>query len=259
MKVKPVSTIAVLVSGLVLGAGAFAAAETIQSQGVRIKVDGKITPTRLPRAGRAPVKVSVGTTIASTSDKNPPALKEISIAINRHGQLDRTGLPVCEFADIQPATNEKAMQACRGSVVGEGRFAATTAVTKQVNFPAEGKMIAFNGTFKGRPAILAHVYGTDPVPTSFTLPFVIGRTAGKFGTTITATLPKDESSSITRLDLALDRRFSYRGKRRSYVSAGCPAPKGSGLAVFPFARVSYRFAGGRKMSSTLIRSCKPRS
>ena len=31
---------------------------------------------------------------------------------------------------------------------------------------AEGKLYAFNGRWHGRPAILAHVYGTKPVPTS---------------------------------------------------------------------------------------------
>lgn len=241
-----------------LGLLAIAHAETIQNGGLRIHVDGEIAPNRLPRSGQAPVRVSVGTTIASTRGKTPPALRQISIAINRYGQLNRGGLPVCELSDIQPATNEKALEACGRSLVGEGHFAATTAVTNQVSFPAEGKMLAFNGTFDGRPAILAHVYGTDPIPTSFTLPFVIGRSGGTFGTTLTATLPKGEESSITRLDLALSRRFRYRGQSRSFVSAGCPAPKGISKAPFPFARVTYSFVGGRKLRSTLIRTCKPR-
>lgn len=240
----------------VVGAAAFARAETIQHQGVRIHVDGEIAPVRLPRAGLAPVKVSVATSIASTSGKNPPALRRISIAINRHGRIDRGGLPVCEISDIQPATNEKALEACRGSLVGQGRFAATTAVTRDVRFPSAGKMLAFNGTFEGRPAILAHVYGTEPIPTSFTLPFVIGRSSGSFGTTITAVLPKDEASSITRLDLTLSRRFTYGDRKHSFVSAGCPAPKSSAVAVFPFARVSYRFAKGRDLTATLIRTCR---
>ena len=33
-----------------------------------------------------------------------------------------------------------------------------------------GKTIAFYGTYKGKPTVFAHVYGTEPVPTSFTLP-----------------------------------------------------------------------------------------
>jgi hypothetical protein len=253
---RPARKALLLVAALVLAATALARAETIQHRGLRIHIEGEIAPVRLPRAGLAPVRVSVGTRIAATDGKAPPALRQISIAINRHGRLDSSGLPVCEMADIQPATNEKAMEACRGSFVGEGRFEATTAVTRQVSFPAKGKMLAFNGTFQGRPAILAHVYGTDPVPTSFTLPFVIARSSGTFGTTITATVPKGEASSITLLDLSLDRRFTYRGRGRSYVSAGCPAPVGFSKVVFPFARVSYRFVGSRELSSTLMRSCR---
>lgn len=243
---------------LSLGAVAFARAETIQHQGVRIHIDGALTPTRLPRTGLAPVKVSVGTTISATNGKAPPALHQLTLAINRYGRLDRTGLPLCQLSEIQPATNERALEVCGGALVGEGEFASTTAVTSQVSLPASGKMVAFNGTYKGKPAILAHVYGTDPIPTSFTLPFVIAKAKGTFATTITATLDADEASSITKLDLALNRRFTYKGRQRSYLSASCPAPKGFPGAVFPFAKVSYEFTHAKKLSSTLTRSCKAR-
>jgi hypothetical protein len=243
---------------LTLGAVAYAGAETIQHQGLRIQLDGQIAPNRLPRTGLAPVKVSVGTKIASANAKSPPALKKIAIAINRHGHLDPTGLPVCQVSDIQPSTNEKALEVCGDSLVGEGHFAATVALTKAVSFPSAGKMIAFNGTYKGQPAILAHVYGTDPLPTSFTLPFVIGKSKGAFGTVLTATLPSAEGSVVTGIDLTLGRTFTYRGQRRSYASAGCPAPKGFPGASFPFARVSYQFVGGKRLQSTLTRSCRAR-
>jgi hypothetical protein len=237
---------------------AMAGAETIQRGGVRVSFDGRITPSRLPREGVAPVKVTVDTSIAGTKAKAPPQLQRISIAINRNGHLDSTGLPVCEISDIQPSTTEKALDACRGSLVGEGHFSATVALSKQATFPSEGKMIAFNGTYKGKPAILAHVYGSKPVPTSFTLPFVIGGTRGTFGTTLTATLPAADGNSVTGIELVLSRTFSYRGHRRSFASAGCPAPKGFPGATFPFAKASYTFVGGKKLSSTLTRSCRAR-
>lgn len=241
---------------LVLGAISLAQAETIQKGSVRIALDGAITPTRLPRTGSAPVKVAVSTKIAAVNAKSPPQLTRISLAINRYGRIDPTGLPICEVDDIQPSTAEKALEACPDSVVGRGHFAATVGLSKKSVFPAVGKLVAFNGTYKGRPAILAHVYGTDPLPLSFTLPFVIGKTHGTFGTTLTATLPSAEGNFVTGLDLTLSRSFTYKGKRHSYASASCPAPKGVSRASFSFAKVSYAFAGGRKISSTLTRSCK---
>jgi hypothetical protein len=251
--------IAVAVAVLCLALVSLSAAETIQKGNLRISFNGAITPKRLPREGSAPVKVAVDTTIASTDPKKgPPQLIKIEIAINRYGRLDATGLPICEVDDIQPSTTEKALDACRDSYIGEGTFAATVALSKQGVFPSGGKLVAFNGTYKGKPAILAHVYGTSPVPTSFTLPFVIGKTKGTFGTTLTAVLPASEGNYVTGIALNLARTFTYRGKRRSYASASCPAPGNLPGASFTFAKASYSFAGGRKMSSTLTRDCKAR-
>lgn len=250
---------ALLICAALLAASVAAAmGETIQQHGIRVSFDGEITPRKLPRSGTAPVAVAVGTRISGSPGKPLPRLTKIEIAINRHGHLDPTGLPICEVSDIQPATNAKALEACRGALVGEGHFSASVALNRQAAFPSDGKLLAFNGTYRGEPAILAHVYGTEPVPTSFTLPFVVGRAKGTFGSTLTATIPPGEDNLITAIDLELHRTFTYKGKRRSYASAGCPAPKGLSVAPFPFARASYAFAGGKKLSSTLTRSCRAR-
>jgi hypothetical protein len=241
-----------------LALASLASAETIQKGSVRIAFDGKITPQKLPREGTAPVRVAVSTKISAPAGKPLAQLRKIQIAINRHGRLDSTGLPVCEIDDIQPATTEKALEACRDSLVGEGHFAAEVALSRQAAFPSSGKMFAFNGTYKGKPAILAHVYGDEPVPTSFTLPFLITKTKGTFATVLTASFPAADNNLVSAIDLSLARSFTYKGKRRSYASAGCPAPKGFPGATFPFAKASYVFAGGKKLSSTLTRSCRAR-
>jgi hypothetical protein len=245
-----------LCAALLATSVAVAVGETIQQHGIRVSFDGEITPRKLPRSGTAPVAVVVGTKISGSTGKPLPRLTKIEIAINRHGHLDPTGLPVCEVSDIQPATNAKALEACRGALVGEGHFSAAVALDRQAAFPSDGKLLA--GTYRGKPAILAHVYGTEPVPTSFTLPFVVGRAKGTFGSTLTATIPPGEDNLVTAIDLELHRTFTYKGKRRSYASAGCPAPKGLSVAPFPFAKASYAFAGGKKLSSTLTRSCRAR-
>jgi hypothetical protein len=243
---------------LALVFASLADAEVIQRGGIRVAFDGQISPKRLPRIGTGPVKVAVATKISSIGPKGRPQLTRIQLAINRNGHLDPAGLPVCEVSDIQPSTTAKALEACPGSKVGEGSFSAAVVLNKRVAFPTSGRLIAFNGTYEGRPAILAHVYGTDPLPTSFTLPFVIGHAAGTFGTTLTATLPAAEGNFVTGIELTLHRTFTYRGKAHSYASAGCPAPKGFPGAVFPFAKATYFFAGGRRLSSTLTRSCTAR-
>lgn len=239
-----------------LALASLANAEVIQKGTLRVAFDGKISPNRLPRDGMAPVKVSVGTKISATKGKPLAQLSRIEIQINSHGKLDPTGLPKCEVTDIQPATTDKALEECKSSLVGEGTFSSQVSLSKQAAFPSQGKLYAFNGTYKGRPAILAHVYGTSPVPTSFTLPFTIATSKGTFGTKLTATIPASEDNFVTGIELTLARTYSYKGHKRSYAEAGCPAPKGFPGATFSFAKASYAFVGGKRLSSTLTRSCK---
>lgn len=235
------------------------ASEVVQRGKLRVSFDGKLSPRALPRHGLVPVKVSVAARISSTDDGPPPQLRQMSIAINRNGHFTPQGLPVCRLRDIQPATTTNALEACRGALVGAGTFSAKVLLAQQTPFPADGKVYAFNGVLHGKPAIFAHVYGTDPVPTSFTLPFEIQPAKGTFGNVLRASLPEvtGDSGYITGLSLTLGRNFGSRGKRHSYLSAGCPAPAGFPGAVFPFARASFGF-GGKTLTSTLTRSCKAR-
>jgi DNA-binding beta-propeller fold protein YncE len=231
-------------------------AVVIQRGGIKVSLEGKLAPKKLPRHGSAPVRVAVGAKIAPAEGKDPPQLRTITIAINRYGHFDPSGLPICTEREIQPATNQNALKACREALVGVGSFAAKVSLSEQSPFPSEGKMYAFNGRVNGRPAILAHVYGTSPVPTSFTFPFELRQTKGTYGTVLRAKLPQaGDSGYITGLSMNLGRNFSYHGKRHSYLTASCPAPKGFSKAVFPLAQAGFFFKGGRKLESTLVRSC----
>jgi hypothetical protein len=236
-----------------------ARAEIVQKGNLRANFTGELRPQKLPRSGTAPISVSIGGTIATTDRSAPPQLRSISIALNSNGRIDYRGLPTCALEDIQPSTNRGALLACRDSLVGQGDFSANVVLPQQSPFPARGRLLAFNGRFKGRPAILAHVYGTDPVPTSFTLPFVIVAATGTYGTVLRSSLPSvtGDVGYITGFSLDLGRRFSSHGSRRSYLSAGCPVPAGGRIAVFPFSRMSLGFEE-RTLSSVLHRTCKVR-
>ncbi len=254
-----------LTSAAILGIAALAfsslaAAEVSQKNGVRVKVTGSMSPTALPRNGTAPIAVSVAGDISTSKQTSFPKLTKIAIAINSHGKLDRGGLPLCRLGHINPSTTQEALAACRSSLIGEGSFSADVRIPEQSPFPSEGKVLAFNGKLKGKPAIFAHIYGTRPVPTSYVLPFSITSTRGTYGTLLEASLPEvtGEWGYVTGISLDLDRTFSSGGKTRSYLSAGCPAPKGFGKASFPLAKTTFSFDGGLSLSSTLNRSCKVR-
>lgn len=233
------------------GVGPMAGAEVAQKRGVRIKIDGSLTPIKLPRRGTAPVAVSIATHISTAKKGDLPKLERIAIAINSHGEIHNRGIPLCRLGHIDPSTTAEALAACRSSLIGEGRFTADVRIPEQSPFPSEGKLLAFNGRLRGEPAIFAHIYGTKPVPTSYVLPFMIGKSRGTYGTLLTASLPRvtGEWGYVTGVKLVLQRRF---------VSAGCPAPAGFPGVVFPLMRTSFGFAGGLALQTTLTRSCKVR-
>ncbi|HET7590834.1 MAG TPA: hypothetical protein VFK14_11720 [Solirubrobacterales bacterium] len=239
-----------------LSLAGLAGAEVVQQGGMRVALGGSVKPHRLPRRRPAPVRVALAAKISSTKADMPPQLRRITLAINRYGHFDTRALPRCRVRDIQPSTTAKALQSCRRSLVGQGSFSANVALGRQAPFPEAGRLYAFNGTFEGHPAILAHVYGTDPVPTSFTLPFLILPSRGTFGTILRASLPEvtGDAGYVTGLSLDIGRTA---GSPR-YLTASCPAPKGFHGATFPLARASFLFAGKRTVTTTLTRSCKVR-
>ena len=239
-----------------------ALAETVQGGGVRVAFSGKLSPTKLPRQGEAPVSVTVGGRIFTVDGSPPPRLRAIEIAINRAGRFDFAGLPRCTYAEIQPSTTAAAQAACGAAKVGEGTFAADVLLPEQSPFPSQGKIVAFNGTEKGKPVILAHVYGTVPIPLSYTLVLRVAETRGKgtFATVLRASLPEviPGVAYITGISLTLDRRFTVAGRTRGYISAGCPAPAGFPGASFALLRASFSFEDAPTLSSTLNRSCRAR-
>jgi hypothetical protein len=250
---RSVHAAAILVAAALFAAllASLASAEIAQKDGVRVSVAGKMSPTRLPRLGTAPVSVSLASHITATKPGALPKLETIAIAINSHGEVNDRGIPRCRLGHIDPSTTAEALEACRSSLIGEGHFSANVKIPEQSPFPSEGKVLAFNGRLRGRPAIFAHIYGTRPVPTSYVLPFLIAKTHGTYGTLLEASLPNvtGEWGYVTGVSLDLQPRF---------LSAGCPAPKGFPGAVFPLMRTSFGFAGSVSLHSTLNRSCKVR-
>lgn len=235
-----------------------AQAELVERGDLFVKFRGGISPTALPRQVKAPIGVSVEGTITTLSGERPPALRRISIEINRGGRIDTRGLPTCRRSQIEPATAKEALDACGAALVGEGRYVAALALPEQSSFPLQGRVLAFNAVVDGGRGILVHVYGIDPAPNSRVFAFHIRNSSGTFGTVLTAALPAslNRNGYLKEISLDLRRDFVYRGRRHSYLNAACAAPAGFSTAVFPFVRIEMAFEDGRKLASTLLRSCR---
>lgn len=240
-------------------AGAVARAEVFGGSNVTATFHGWLTPHALPRGNLAPVALHMEGALSTTNGIEPPQLSRVTIAINRNGKLVTAGLPVCPKRLIEATSTAQALADCRDALVGGGIFTAHIAIPSQAAFPARGKMLAFNSVIAGRRVILAHIYGTDPVPTTQVLVLHFQRPDhGTFGTTLSVTMPAvaEHWGYATGFHLTLYRRYTYRHHLRSLISASCPAPRGFRVALFAAAKGTYYLADGRQVTRVLDGSCK---
>jgi hypothetical protein len=234
-------------------------AEVIQHDNVVVVVHGGVEPKRLPRSGLAPVSVNVGGEISTTDGLAPPQLRTFELEINRHGKVVDRGLPTCRRRQLENATTAHALHVCRDALVGRGHVSAKVALPDQAPFPSEGTLLGFNARIDGQRAVLGHVHGTVPVPLTTVVPFLVGKAPGNtFGVRLTAILPQVASDwgYVTDFSMRFGRRYRQGGRRRSYLNAACPAPKGFPGASFALARASYEFSDAQTFTTVLNRSCK---
>lgn len=228
---------------------------------LQVKVSGKLAPRKLPRDRKAPIRVSVGGEISTTDGTLPPQLRKLRIELNKQGRIDYRGLPTCKYSKIQPGSSNRALRQCRSSLVGKGSFTANITLSGQEPYPTEGKLLVFNSMRRKKPVLYGHIYSARPFATSFVIVFAIQRLRkGAYGTALDAPLPKGMRAwgRLTGLNMTLNRKFRVKKKRRSYISAGCPAPRGFTLATFSLARSTFVFEDGRRLRAGLSSTCRVR-
>lgn len=247
---------------LMIGVGAAPArGEVFQKHNIRIAFSGGFSPHALPREEPAPVTIELDSSISTVDGSQPPALRNLEIALNSQGRLSTRGLPACTTAVLQSTTTETALNRCRDALVGHGSFSAALD-SNQALIPARGKILAFNGSRGGKPEVLLHLYGSVPVQATFVLPLRIERRhKGRLGTVLATKIPvlAGGLGSITAVKLKIGRRYGSEGQRRSFLSASCALPAGFNSAPFAFARGSFEFADETRIQTPLSRTCRVRS
>jgi hypothetical protein len=251
--------------GLLLAATLFGAAiahgEISGDKSLLVRFDGGFAPRSLPRNRDVPVKVKLNTSIKTADGSRPPQLRQISFGVNRYGRITTRGLPSCRPELLESTNPRVALERCRSALVGRGDFTANVEFPDRDPFPAHGQILAFNGRVGGRPAILLHIHGSAPVEITVVLKFKIRHPArGRFGTVLATRIPRlaSDLGYVTNVSLEFDRRYRYRGRRYSFLSARCAAPFGFPGAIFSFTRGTFSFAGGKRIVTTLTRDCTVR-
>lgn len=232
-------------------------AVVVQQGGVRVTVLSQVMPYKLPRDKPAPIAVFVAGHLAAVGGGIPPQLERLRIQVNRNGLLQARGLPVCHSGQVQPATTERALAICGPALIGSGQFWAHIILPGQEPYPTKGRLLIFNGRHRGRPALLAHIYTSNPFHSSFLVNFAIRRVSdGPYGTELAASLPETLGSwgYLDRIKLTLKRKYRLGNRQLSYFNAACPAPAGANVTAFPLAKTTFFFRD-QQVAATVDKAC----
>lgn len=241
-----------------LACAGLSSAAVVQDGTLRISIATQLQPYKLPRVGTAPIAAFIAGHIASTTGGTPPQLQRMDVKINRHGTLDFEGLPSCRISQIQPGDNQRSLNQCADALIGSGHFWASVVFAEASAYHTTGRLLVFNGTRAGKPVLFAHIFTTQPFPSSFVVTFAIKRIDdGPYGTELSTSLPQALGNwgFVDRIKMTLRRKYRYRGELHSYLNAGCPAPKGVRAVVFPLALATFSFAHREQLAATVTRPC----
>jgi hypothetical protein len=227
----------------------------LQAGNLLIIGEGGFSPRILPRNVDAPIALFGKGHLDTVDGTLPPILETIEFEFDRHGSVDTTGLPKCSAAKLQSTTVLQARKLCPGAIVARGRGGAIVKFPEQAPIPISSPITVFNGPLiDGDPSVLAHAYITVPIPTTFVVPVRIETIDnGRYGYRVKGRIPKIAGGAGIPISgsLRVDRKWTFKGEKHSYVNAHCP--DGHLQAVGEFV-----FKDGTRLKGTFVGLCKAR-
>ena len=149
----------------------------------------------------------------------------------------------------------QARKLCPGAIVGTGHGHAVVKFPEQAPIPADSPITIFNGPRKGGdPTVFAHAYITVPAPTTFVVPVRIETIHnGRYGYRVNTEIPKLAGGSGIPISgsIKIGRKWTYKGKKHSYVNARCADGRLQAVG-------SFGFKDGTLMKGTFLSPCQVR-
>jgi hypothetical protein len=246
----------VLVLVALVGVGSATAEKpvTVEAGNLEFTFDGGFAPKKLPKKKMAPITLSASGKINAKDGTHPPALTSAIVETDKNGAVFVKGLPVCKSGALQSRTTAAAKKACSKSIIGSGKTTVEVQFPEQKPILVNSALTVFNGGQRGgTTTFYIHAFFTAPISGAIVTTVKIKKIhRGRYGLKSVATIPKiaNGSGSVLSFDLKIGKRYTYKGKKVSVLSAKCTDGKLQ-------ARASALFADGTKASADIIRTCTP--
>jgi hypothetical protein len=256
MRKRPTLIVGLVVAALVaLVASVATAGEPVTgADGNSQSIDVKIAPKKLSKTKLTPASLEVTTKVTTSNPTGVPSpATRVVVDFDKNARLYTKGLPTCTAAQLQNTSTEVAEQACSKAKIGSGRAAALLPVGTKI-FPVQQVVTAYNGAPQGgRPTVLLHTYGTTPIQTTLILNGVISNYNKEgYGPRLDVEVPllAGGAGALLEFNVKIDKKFSYKGEKRSFISAKCPNSKKLK------ARGAFTFKDGETITAFSKQSCQ---
>jgi hypothetical protein len=227
----------------------------VEAGNLIITANGGLTPKAISKTKLTPVAFNASGKVETKDGTHPPAASEIIVEGDKNVAVDTTGYPVCKSGQLQAQDTAHAEAICKSALIGSGTTGIEIAFPESKPIPVNSKLLVFNGgTQGGVTTFFIHAYITVPTPAAVVTTVKIKKIHhGRFGLEAIATIPKiaGGSGSVTSFSLKIDKKYTYKGKKMSVISAKCTDGKIQ-------ANVISKFADGTKAEAEIIRTCTPK-
>jgi hypothetical protein len=215
-----------------------------------------LTPQKRSATKPTPVTLDVTTATgnATTANHVPIPAVEAIVDFPKGLSVFAKGYPTCNAGLLQSTSTEVALEACKKAKIGGGEGTADLVVGSKV-FPVVTTITAFNGVPQGgKPVILLHTYSQSPVQTTLVLVGVVSNYNKQgFGARLDVSIPliAGGQGAITGFHVKVFKKFTYKGKQRSYISATCPTKSWK-------SRGQFVFRDGESLTPQVKGKCTPK-
>jgi len=226
----------------------------IRAGNLFLKDNGGIFPSKLPRHEQVPISARIDAEIGIVDGSHPPAVRTLDIDFDKSIRVNARGLPVCTGGQLTARSTKDAKKACPDAIVGSGEAEVEVAFPEQAPIVAKGPIFLFNGGIHGATTLLfIHTYVNVPAPTAVIAVVEITRIQrGHYGIHTLSQVPAiaGGAGSVIDFKLTIGRKFTYKGKQQSYLTASCPTGT-------YYTEGDILFADGSKLKGTHILPCTP--
>jgi hypothetical protein len=246
------AVLVVVALGLATTATAGSKPQTVEIGNILFTFNGGFSPTTLPKKKLAPIGLTASGQIRTKDGSHPPALKEVVVETDKNGAVNTTGFPKCTSGKLQSRDTATVRKVCGPAIIGTGKTEVEISLPEQPPIPVKSGLTVLNGgTAGGVTTFYIHAFITVPTPAAIVTTVKIKKVHhGRYGLESVASIPTiaGGSGSVKSFSLTIDKKYTYKGKRMSILSAKCADGKLQ-------AHATAVFADGTRGSSDIVRTC----